>query len=89
MENIFKTDAKAIVDTAFETNLFNEDVTRGQMDALEDYFATTLQQRYESYIKANEIRKKYEDLKTSKPCAIDYSNTYPYPHHDKAGGTRK
>lgn len=62
-ERVFKGDAKSATDTLFDTKIFREDITRDQMNAFEDLIALLLQQRYEGYLKAEELRKSIQKLK--------------------------
>lgn len=54
-ENQFKQDAKSIVDLAFDTKIFKEDVTRDEMTAFEGLISFILQSKFESYNKAKDL----------------------------------
>ena len=54
-ENQFQLDAKNLVDLAFNNKLFKENVSRDQMNALEEYVAFVLQSKYDSYVKINKL----------------------------------
>jgi len=54
-ENHFKQDAKSIVDLAFDTKLFKDDVTRDEMTTFEDLISFLLQSKFESYNKAKDL----------------------------------
>jgi hypothetical protein len=54
-EELFKNDAKQIVDMVFESKLFKDDVTRNDMNAIEDFISYLLQSRYDSYLKLKNI----------------------------------
>ena len=54
-EKIFKQDAKQIVDLAFDTKLFKDEVTRDNMNSFEDLIGFLLKSRYESYKRAEAL----------------------------------
>lgn len=64
-EKIFKNDAKGIIDTLFDTKMFNSDVTRDEMNALEDLVAYMLSSRFAGYVKSKDLQDKYERLQNS------------------------
>ncbi len=53
--NIFKNDAKSIIDTLFETGYFNDGVTRDNMNAIEDLVDYLLSSRFESYKRVEKL----------------------------------
>jgi hypothetical protein len=63
-EELFKNDAKQIVDMVFESKLFKDDVTRNDMNAIEDFISYLLQSRYDSYLKLKNILERV-DKKTN------------------------
>jgi len=63
-ENIFKADAKSIVDTLFDTKVFTSRVTRDDMAILEELISFTLQSRFEGYVRANKL---IESIQSRKP----------------------
>lgn len=62
-ENIFKQDAKQIVDLAFNQKLFKDEVTRDIMNTFEELINFLLSTRYESYKRTDKL---LESLKTTK-----------------------
>lgn len=54
-DKIFKADAKSIVDMAFNTKLFKDDVTRDDMNGFEELIRFLLQSRFESYKKITDL----------------------------------
>lgn len=59
-ERLFKNDAKSIVDLAFETKFFRENVTRDDMNSFEEMIQYMLQSRFESYVKIHKLNEKME-----------------------------
>jgi len=57
-QQIFKNDAKQIVDLMFNTKLFNDDVTRDTMNEFEELITFLLQSRFDSYVKIDSLLKK-------------------------------
>lgn len=64
IENTSKHDARSIVDSLFDNKYFRGDITRDEMDSLENLVAFCLQSRFEQYSKAHEIMEKWESKKT-------------------------
>lgn len=62
-EQIFKQDAKTIVDMFFDTKLFKENVTRDDMNAVEELIKFLLQSKFESYQRAQEFYSKIQKQK--------------------------
>jgi hypothetical protein len=60
-KEIFKRDAKTIVDLSFNNKLFKDEVTRDDMDKFEDLLSYLLQSKYESYKRAEELLKKLKN----------------------------
>ena len=61
---IFKEDAKSIVDLAFETKLFKEEVTRDDMNNFEEFIEFLLTSKFESYKRANNLLEKLKKNET-------------------------
>ena len=59
-KNIFKHDAKTIVDSFFDARIFKMDITRDDMDAFEKFISTILQRRFNSYIEFNSLINNIE-----------------------------
>lgn len=62
-EPLFKQDSKTIVDTLFDIKVFKDNITRDDMDNVEELIRFMLQSRFESYQKASEILKRLETKK--------------------------
>lgn len=58
---IFKNDAKSIVDLAFDTKLFKDDVTRDDMNAFEGLIEFMLSSRMKSYIKIHNLKNNRQN----------------------------
>jgi len=54
-EEIVKNDAKAIVDLLYETGALRKELTRDNMNALEEYIKVMLDSRLNSYIRSREL----------------------------------
>ena len=61
-EQIFERDAKSIVDMLFDKRLFAEGVTRDNMNALELYLEVVLQNRYDSYKRAEKLLNDIKEI---------------------------
>lgn len=63
-QHIFKQDAKSIVDTIFETKCFREDLSRDDINTVEELVQFMLSSRFDSYLRAEklfqQINKKNE-----------------------------
>lgn len=59
-ENIFKTDAKQIVDLAFDNKLFKDEITRDDMNGFEELIDFLLSSRYESYKRKDRFIKSLQ-----------------------------
>ncbi len=57
----FKAEAKMLVDTLFDKGLFQDQLTRDDMNAVEDFIGSAMSMRYESEKKVREIMKKIKD----------------------------
>lgn len=60
-DQLFKNDAKSIVDTLFDTKVFADKVTRDNMQELEALIEYMMQSRYNSRIKAMEIMDRIKN----------------------------
>ena len=63
-KQIFKSDAKQIVDLFFETKLFKEDVTRDDMNETENLVQFLLESRFDSYVRINKLTERIDKSKT-------------------------
>lgn len=59
-KSIFRSDAKQMVDMAFDNKLFKGDVTRDDMTAFEDLIDFLLSTRFESYKRAEALFDRIE-----------------------------
>jgi hypothetical protein len=66
-ENVFKTDAKQIVDMAFDAKLFNDSLTRDDFNSFEELIGFLLQSRYESYIRVSKLLDRIQS-NVDKSC---------------------
>lgn len=57
-QQIFKQDAKTLVDTLFDAKLFKDQVTRDDLNSIEDYISSALNSRFDSYLKIEKIMDK-------------------------------
>lgn len=58
---IFKQDAKSIVDTLFETKIFRDDLTRDELNTVEDLIGDLMSSRFNSLLRAEKLFKKIEN----------------------------
>lgn len=54
-DKYFKTDAKQIVDTLFDTKVFKDDMTRDDFNNLEEFIWYLLQSKFDSYVKVTKL----------------------------------
>lgn len=66
IDQIFRNEAKHIVDMSFDNRLFKEDLTRDDMKAFEDFIAFTLQSRFETHIRCRDLMQRIEQSKLRK-----------------------
>ncbi len=62
-DKYFKTDAKAIVDMLFDTKVFKEDLTRDNLNHLEEFVGYLLQSKFDSYVKVTKLMESVNKLK--------------------------
>lgn len=62
-ENVFKTDAKSIVDMLFDTKCFREDITRDSMNNLEEFIQFCMKSRHDSHILCTDLMNKINNKK--------------------------
>lgn len=62
MKEQFKTSAKSIIDALFDAKSFREDITRNQMQALEDYIAWSMGSAWDNAKRCEAIIKRMEPL---------------------------
>lgn len=68
-DNIFKQDAKSLVDMMFDAKIFKDYVTRDDMNGIEDFICYCMKTRYESHLKA----EKYRVLCEARDKALNQS----------------
>ena len=66
-QRIFKNDAKQIVDLVFDAKLFREDLTRDNLNSIEEMIQFMMQSRFESYQRAQNLLKSIEANNKTKP----------------------
>ena len=65
-ENYFKQDVKRIVDMLFDSKSFHAQITRDDMNAVEDLLCYLLQSKYDSYIRCTSLLQKIKHTETPK-----------------------
>lgn len=65
-EKIFKSDAKQIVDMAFDNKLFKDEITRDDMNSFEDLINYLLSSRFDSYKRIHDLTTRIEKRKEEK-----------------------
>lgn len=63
---IFKQDAKSIVDTLFETKIFRDDLTRDELNSIEEMLDYFLSSRYDSILRAEKLFKQINEKNGGK-----------------------
>lgn len=61
---IFKTDAKQIVDMAFNNKLFKDSITRDDMNGFEELIQFLLESKFESYKRVQSLIDRIEKAKS-------------------------
>lgn len=62
-ENIFKVEAKIIVDTLFDTKVFKQDITRDDMLLIEEFISLSMADRLKLKMNAKRLMDKIEKNK--------------------------
>jgi hypothetical protein len=62
-DKVFKEDAKQLVDTVFEKGWFKSEITRDDMNSIEDLITYLLQSRFDSYKRIKDITDKINKTK--------------------------
>lgn len=57
-DKIFKQDAKSIVDMLFDAKLFKEQITRDDLNSVEDFVGDAMNSRFNSYLKIKSLMDK-------------------------------
>ena len=60
---IFKQDAKSIVDTLFETKIFKDNLTRDELNTIEELIDYCMSARFDSLLRAEKLFKQIKDKK--------------------------
>jgi hypothetical protein len=63
--NLFKQGSKTIVDTLFEAKLFKDNLTRDELNSVEELLQYMMSSRFESFLRAEKNKMKeveYKDL---------------------------
>ena len=58
---IFKQDAKSIVDTLFETKIFRGDITRDELNTIEELIYYCMSARFDSLLRAEKLFKRINE----------------------------
>lgn len=68
MENkqIFKQDAKSIVDTLFETKIFRDDLTRDELNSVEELISYCMSSRFDSFSRAEKLYQQINSKNAAK-----------------------
>ena len=56
---MIKQDAKSVVDSLFETKAFKEDLTRDQLNSIEEFVGYLLETRVASQVKVLKFKQKF------------------------------
>ena len=56
-DKIIKQDAKSIIDLLYDTKVFKSDLTRDNLNAIEEFVAVTLETRINSYVKQYKLKE--------------------------------
>ena len=62
MEDLFKTDAKDIIDSLFDAKLFRDDLTRDDISAAEEFLLFCMNSRYEQKRRVERLLGRVEYL---------------------------
>ena len=65
-KNVFRKDAKQIVDTLFDAELFKDKISRDDMKSLEDMIFEIMNGRYNSEIKIRQLFKRIKNKENEK-----------------------
>lgn len=64
--NIFKQDAKSITDTLFETKIFRSDLTRDELNSVEELIDYCMSVRFDSVFRAEKLFKQIKEKDATK-----------------------
>lgn len=59
----FTHTAKWIVDALFDNKLFRDDLTRDELNTIENHISDIMQMEYDSYLRMQSFIKKFDHLK--------------------------
>lgn len=57
-DNLFKHEAKTIVDTMFNAKAFHDNITRDDLNSIESYLSDIMQMQYDSHIRMSKFLDK-------------------------------
>lgn len=60
-EEMFKQEAKLLVDQLFNTKVFRDDITRDDMNNVEDFLSYLLDSRFEMHVKGEALLRSLSD----------------------------
>ena len=60
MEKMIETDAKSVVDLLFETKVFKEELTRDNLNSIEEFVGYLLETRINSNVKMLKFKEKFK-----------------------------
>ena len=58
---IFKQDSKSITDTLFETKIFRDDLTRDELNTIEELIDYCMSVRFDSLLRAEKLYKQLKE----------------------------
>jgi hypothetical protein len=61
-DQLFKNDAKQIVDMIFDNKMFKDNITRDDMNGFEDLISFLIQTRFESHIRCENMLRKIKEV---------------------------
>jgi hypothetical protein len=61
LDKLIERDAKSVVDTMFETKILKSDLTRDNMNSIEEFIAYMMKTRINGYIKMSKLQKTIEN----------------------------
>ena len=61
INKIFKQDAKSITDTLFETKIFRDDLTRDELNTIEELIDYCMSVRFDSLLRAEKLYKQLKE----------------------------
>lgn len=65
-KDLFRQDAKTIVDAWFDAKIFRDEITRDDMNVIEDLLEYMLTTRFDSYVRLLELSNKIKKTQEAK-----------------------